>query len=59
MASRFRQWYDGKRTGIGSFEHSLYECFFKADGSNRRILIDAFKDQGYFDEDDAKQFGAG
>jgi hypothetical protein len=48
--SCFRQHRNGTRTGIGSFEASLYETYYKADYNNRCTLVKAFPD--YFNPED-------
>lgn len=42
--SSFNLWYNQKRTGVGSFEKTLYDLFFVASSSNRRRIVEAFPD---------------
>lgn len=49
--SRFKQFHNREITGLGSFESTLYDLFYKADQGNRKRLVTAFLGK-YFEEDD-------
>jgi hypothetical protein len=53
--SIFMKMYNKELNGMGSFSHSLQKCFFDADYTNRKKLIQAFPE--FFGTDTAEYFG--